>query len=75
MNSGELLVIFVVALVVFGPNKLPMLAHHLGKLIRQLNHMKTQASSFWQAQLNEQQLLENQKKAEKADALYEDKSA
>jgi sec-independent protein translocase protein TatB len=70
MMSGEVLVIFVVAIIVFGPSKLPMLAEHLGKLFRQINILKQKASTFWQDQLNEQQLLENQRKAEKADASY-----
>lgn len=69
--SGELLVIFVVAIIVFGPSKLPMLAEHLGKLFRQITVLKQKASAFWHDQLNEQQLLENQRKAEKADASYE----
>ena len=72
MSSGELLIILVVALIVFGPDKLPMLAEHLGKLFRQFNKLKQQAASFWQTQLNEQQLRENQRKAEKADESYND---
>lgn len=73
MNTSELLLIFLVAIVVFGPNKLPMLASHLGKLVRSFTQLKQQATDFWQNQLNEQQLLENQRKAEKADAVYQEK--
>ena len=73
MNMSELLVIIIVALIVFGPNKLPMLAEHLGKFIRQLNSLKMQLTNLWQAQLNEQQLRENQQKAEKADSIYKNK--
>jgi sec-independent protein translocase protein TatB len=71
MNSAELLVIFLVAVVVFGPRKLPLLAEHLGRLIRYLNHFKEEASTFWHAQLNQQQLRENTSKAEKADRAYQ----
>lgn len=71
MSSGELLLTFLVAIVVFGPNKLPMLAEHLGKLVRHLNHLKQQVTNFWQNQLDEQQLKENTRKAEKADAVYQ----
>lgn len=67
----ELLLIFVVALIVFGPNKLPMLANHLGLLMRQLNQLKVNASAFWQQQLNEFQLQENKRKAEEADQYYD----
>lgn len=71
MSTGELLLILFVALLVFGPEKLSMLAGHLGKLIRYLNQVKQQLGEFWQAQLNEQQLRENQRKAEDADAVYQ----
>ncbi|WP_133140586.1 twin-arginine translocase TatA/TatE family subunit [Legionella genomosp. 1] len=71
MNSAELLVIAIVAVIVFGPGKLPMLAEHLGKLFRQLNHFRDQASQFWQQQMNEQQLKENERKAKEADSVYQ----
>lgn len=70
--SMELLVIFIVALVVFGPSKLPMLATHLGMLVRKFNQLKAQATLFWQQQLNEYQLQENKRKAEEADKHYKD---
>jgi sec-independent protein translocase protein TatB len=73
MSSGELLLTFLVAIVAFGPSKLPMLAEHLGKLARYLNQLKQQATSFWQSQLDKQQLKENTQKAEKADKLYQQK--
>lgn len=73
MSSGELLLTLLVALFVFGPKKLPMLAYHLGKLIGRLNGYKQQAVIFWQQQINEQQLQENTEKAEKADASYQQK--
>ncbi|KTC68813.1 TatB protein (twin arginine translocation) [Legionella birminghamensis] len=71
MNSSELLVIAIVAIIVFGPGKLPMLAQHLGKLFRHLNHFRDQAYQFWQKQMNEQQLLENERKAKEADSAYQ----
>lgn len=70
MSSGELLLIFIVALIVFGPSKLPMLATHLGQLMRKINQLKMQASSLWQQQLNEIQLQENNRKAEASDEQY-----
>lgn len=71
MSGGELLLIFIVALIVFGPSKLPMLAAHLGLMMRKLTQMKIQAASFWQQQLNELQLQENQRKAEEVDKQYQ----
>ncbi|BCA97074.1 preprotein translocase subunit TatB [Legionella antarctica] len=70
MSSGELLLIFIVALIVFGPSKLPMLANHLGLWMRKINQIKEQVSLFWQQQLNELQLKENQLKAEQGDIKY-----
>lgn len=70
--SMELLLIFIVALVVFGPTKLPMLASHLGLLMRKIQQLKTQANRFWQQQLNEYQLQENKRKAEAADRQYKE---
>ncbi|HAU1152926.1 TPA: twin-arginine translocase TatA/TatE family subunit [Legionella pneumophila] len=71
MSLGELLLIFIVAIIVFGPEKLPMLATHLGLFMRKINQLKEHTSSFWQQQLNEIQLHENQCKAEKADLHYQ----
>ncbi len=70
MSGGELLLTLLIALFVFGPKKLPMLAYHLGKLFGRLNGFKQQAVAFWQEQINEQQLQENTKKAEQADENY-----
>ena len=67
---SEFLVILIVALIVFGPTKLPMLATHLGLLVRKLNQLKTHINQFWQKQLNEFQLQENKRKAEIADRQY-----
>lgn len=70
MSSGELLLTLFVALIVFGPNKLPMLADHLGRLFRLLNRFRQQALNFWHNQMNEQQLIENTRKANEADVRY-----
>lgn len=73
--SGELLLIFIVALIVFGPTKLPMLATHLGLLVRKVNQLKTHMMNLWQQQLNEIQLQENKRKAEEADQHYNRKES
>lgn len=73
--ASELLVILLVALIVFGPNKLPMLASHFAKALRQINGLKREASQFWNKIVAEQQLLENEKKAEEADKDYGKKEA
>lgn len=70
MNGAELLIILVVALIVFGPSKLPMLATHLGMFMRKVNSFKTKAAALWDEQLKEIQLLENMRKAKQADEKY-----
>ncbi len=74
MSSEELLLTLIVALIVFGPSKLPMLATHLGLLMRKINQIKEQATTFWQQQLNEHQLQENQRRAEQGDKQYKDQN-
>jgi sec-independent protein translocase protein TatB len=74
MSSGELVLTFVVALIVFGPSKLPMLATHIGLLMRKINKIKEHSTAFWQQQLNEIQLQENQRKAELMDEQYKKNS-
>lgn len=68
--SGELLVIFIVALLVLGPKRLPMFAVHLSLLIRKITELKAQSVVFWQQQLKEYQLQENKHQAERADKKY-----
>lgn len=71
MSSGELLLTLIVALIVFGPSKLPMLATHLGQLMRKINELKVRASMLWDEQLKELQLQENKRKAEAVDKKYD----
>ena len=71
MGSGEVLMTLVVALIVFGPNKLPTLARHLGILIRKFNGMKGKAYAILDEQMKHQTLSENEKKAADADKTYE----
>lgn len=71
--SSELLLIFLVAFIVFGPARLPMLARHLGALFHHVQGMKQKLNAYWQAQLQQQQLQDNERKAEKADEIYREK--
>lgn len=71
MSLAELIVIFLVALVVFGPKQLPLLAKNLSQSMSALQQIKQKMTDFWQEQLNEQQLIENSEKAAEADKLYE----
>lgn len=70
MNSAELLLTAAVALLVFGPKKLPMLATHLALVIRKIHQIRAQASALWQQQTAQLTLEDNLKKAEEADKKY-----
>ena len=73
MFSTELLLIFLVALVVFGPKRLPELATTLGKLFSYLLILKKKASLFLEEQSKELKLWESEQKAKKADERYSSK--
>lgn len=73
MNLAELLLTLMVALLVFGPKKLPMLAHHLGRVIARVNGYQQKWIKFCQQQCEAQQLQENIQKAEAADRDYQKK--
>lgn len=51
IGLGELIVIAFVAILVFGPDKLPDLARQAGAMIRQLRHMATNARDEIRAEL------------------------
>jgi sec-independent protein translocase protein TatB len=74
MSISELLLTLMVALIAFGPKKIPMLAQNLGQLVRWVHRYKRELTLFWQRQLHEQVLQENNKKAEKADRDYQKES-
>lgn len=73
MSIAETLVILVVTLVVFGPEKLPELAKHFGKFAAKSKHLKSQLAEMWQQQQLQFELDENIKKAEAADKKYQEK--
>ena len=73
MNLMELLLTLMVALIAFGPKKLPMLAHHLGRLAARLNVYQQQWTKFYEAERHAHQLQENIKKAAAAELEYQKK--
>ena len=75
MSLAELLLILMVALLVFGPKQLPMVASHLGSLLRRLNRYKEKSKGLWQQSLYVEQLQDNTKKAAAADADYQKREA
>ena len=72
--SAEILLILLVAVIAFGPNKIPMLANHLGKAIRMFHQFRQQITEIWQSQIHEEQLKINKEKAAQADEEYTKRS-
>lgn len=70
MSLAELLLILLIALVVFGPNKLPMLAQHIGQMLALYQRYKQKTTDFIQTQYQQEQLHQNRKKAQQADLSY-----
>lgn len=53
LGVPELIVIFIVALVVFGPKKLPELGKSLGRGLREFNKAKSELKATWDEQIRE----------------------
>jgi len=70
MSLSEILIILVVALLVFGPSKLPELAHNLGKLFAKGRHFKEKIEEQLHKQQLQFDLEQNIKKAKEADQKY-----
>jgi Tat protein translocase TatB subunit len=52
LGFSEVIVILFVALLVFGPNKLPELARNLGKFYRTINEWKSQIQGTFEEVIN-----------------------
>ncbi|NOY23558.1 MAG: twin-arginine translocase subunit TatB [Acidobacteria bacterium] len=52
MGIGELVLIFVIALIVFGPEKLPTVARTVGKLARDLKKTTSELTETIQREIN-----------------------
>lgn len=70
MNFSEVIVILVVALIVFGPERLPSLAQKIGRLIGKARMMSNDLKQELDEQLKHEQLKENQQRAEQAEQQY-----
>ena len=53
LGVPELIVIFVIALLVFGPKKLPELGKSLGKGLREFKRATNDIKSNWEDQMND----------------------
>ena len=66
LGMGELLVIFVIALVIFGPKKLPGLGKSLGKGIREFKKATDDLKANWDEHLREAERSIEAKEEQKA---------
>jgi TatA/E family protein of Tat protein translocase len=53
LGFGELILIFIAALLVFGPKKLPELGKSLGKGLREFTKAKDELKSKWEEELKD----------------------
>lgn len=54
IGMPELIVIFVIALVVFGPRRLPELGRTLGRTINEFKRATTSIQETWEREVNEE---------------------
>ena len=67
----ELLLICFVMLLVFPPQKWPMLIEHVTQAIKQFKKFKSAFYGFFDSQLAQIKLAENEEKARASDAVYD----
>ncbi len=70
MHLSEIALIFLVALIVFSPEKLPMLAKHLGSFIAWVNRQKKSLEINLDSFIKNDTLKENELKAREAEKKY-----
>lgn len=73
MSFGELAIVLIVALIVLGPQRLPVVARAIGRLFAKAQHFTNQFQEEVDQYLKEEQLRDNINRAEEVDKLYEDK--
>lgn len=72
---SKLLLVFVVFIAVFSPQKLPSLVKEISRILAKYNFYKQKIIDFWNINvLQEITLEENNKKAQIADQIYLEKN-
>jgi sec-independent protein translocase protein TatB len=62
MGPAELLLIFIIALIVLGPGKLPQVAKTLGKVIRELRRMSLEVTAEFAKELRDVEAISREVK-------------
>ena len=63
LGTSELLLILVVALIIFGPRKLPQLSRSLGKSLADFRRASEEFKQTWEAELEREAIKEQQRLA------------
>jgi Tat protein translocase TatB subunit len=64
MSFGDSIFIFVLALLIFGPKKLPQIARQVGKALNEFKRASNEFKAQIESEINQLELQEKQKKAE-----------
>jgi Tat protein translocase TatB subunit len=62
IGPAELLLIFIIALIVFGPGKLPELARTLGKAMRELRRMSLEVTAEFAKEIQDMEAITEEMK-------------
>lgn len=63
LGAQELILVGIVALIVFGPRKLPMMARKAGEMMREFKSVSNEFKSTWEKEINFEE-IGSQKKIE-----------
>ena len=64
MSFGDTAFIFVLALLIFGPKKLPQIARQVGKALNEFKRASNEFKAQIESEINQLELQEKEKKAE-----------
>jgi TatA/E family protein of Tat protein translocase len=64
LGTGELLVILLLALILFGPKKIPEIAKSLGKAVKEMERVKTELEESVKEELKPARFIEEEKEEE-----------
>lgn len=73
MGIGEMVLIVLVFIIVFGPNKLPQLAKDIGRIVYRLSVWRDNLSEKLDREIRHHALDANQEKAKLAENFYKNK--
>lgn len=71
-SFGELSLVIVIALIIIGPKQLPAVAQRLGLWLRQWRALTASMQNELQKQQRQQQLTDNEARAQAADKIRGD---